>query len=51
MTFLQKTKRFLEPLWNNKLFAVLSFFKFATWAVDALVGVYIIKFALDAAQR
>ena len=51
MTFLEKAKRFLEPLMHNKLFAILSFFKFSTWAVDALAWVYIIKLALDSTQH
>lgn len=51
MTFFEKAKRFLDPLLQNKLFAILSAFKYGIWAIDVLVGVYIIRFALTATQN
>ena len=47
MTFFDKTKRFFEPLTENKTLLILSIIKFSLWAIYALVSVYIIHYALS----
>ena len=43
MTFLEKTKRFFEPLKGAKTLVVLSILKFSCWAIFALVSVVLIR--------
>lgn len=43
MTFLQKAKRFFEPLKESRLLVLLSVLKFSTWALYGLFSVYMIR--------
>ncbi len=50
MTFFQKTKRFFEPLRENKILTLLACIKFATWGIYAIASVMIIKSTIRAIE-
>ncbi len=43
MTFLEKTKRFLEPLLQDKKYLILSCIKFTLWAFYSILIIILIK--------
>ncbi len=43
MTFLEKTKRFFEPLQANYSAVIISIFRYTFWAIYSLFSVYIIR--------
>lgn len=51
MTFLQKAKRFLEPLLQDKKYLILSCMKFTLWAFYSILIIILIKDTTNAIVR
>lgn len=51
MLFIEKTKRFFEPLKDNKWFTFLSCLKFGMYGVHGIAAVLIIRASLRAIEN